>query len=103
MRLSDSNVRGRTVISADGTAVGAVAELFIRVSDWGIEAVRIELRNDIADRIGASRRFFHRASIELPVTFIQSVGDAVVLTVDVEHLREAHRPTVTEAAPQPAT
>ncbi len=103
MRLSDSTVRGLTVIGADGTAVGTVAALFIDASDWKIESIRIELRNDIADRIGANRTTFHRAAIELPVTFIQSVSDAVVLTVDVEHLREAHRPTATEAAPQPAT
>ena len=103
MRLSDNTVRGRTVISADGRAIGTIVELFISAADWRIEAIRIELRNDIADRIGANRTFFRRATIELPATFIQSVSDAVVLTVDVEHLREAHRPTATEAAPQPAS
>jgi sporulation protein YlmC with PRC-barrel domain len=99
MRLSDSTVRGRTVISADGRAVGTIAELFISASDWRIESIRIEIHNDIADGIGASRTMFHRATIELPVAFIQSVSDAVVLTVDVEHLREAHRATASEPAP----
>jgi sporulation protein YlmC with PRC-barrel domain len=92
MRLSDNDIRGRTVISADGRALGSIQELFISVADWRIEAIRIELHGDIADQIGAKKTMFHRATIELPISLVQSVSDAVVLTVDVEHLREAHRP-----------
>ena len=103
MRLSDNTLHGRTVISAEGKAIGSLTELFISTSDWRVESIRIELRKDIADRIGANRTIFHRGTIELPVSFIQSVGDAVVLTVDVEQLREAHRPPVTDASPPPST
>jgi len=91
MRLSDESLRGRTVISADGNAIGALAALFINSADWRVESIRIELQKDIADRIGASRTLLHRGTIELPVSFIQSVGDAVVLSIDVDQLREAHR------------
>ena len=100
MRLSDENLRGLTVISADGTAIGSIAELFISSTDWRVESVRIELRKDIADRIGANRTVFHPGTIELPVSLIQSVGDAVVLSVDVEKLREAHRPPAMDPAAQ---
>ena len=100
MRLSDATLHERTVISADGKVVGSITELFISTPDWRVEAVCIELHKDIADRIGASRTIFHRGTIELPVSFIQSVGDAVVLTVDVEQLREAHRSPAKDAAPQ---
>lgn len=102
MRRSDENLRGLTVISADGTAIGSVAELFVSSSDWRVESIRVELRKDIADRIGADRTMFHRGSIELPVAFIQSVSDAVVLSIDVEKLREVHRPAEAEAMPQPS-
>ena len=60
MRLSDENLRGLTVISADGTAIGSIAELFISSSDWRVESIRVELRKDVADRIGADRTMFHR-------------------------------------------
>jgi sporulation protein YlmC with PRC-barrel domain len=103
MRLSDESLRGRTVISADGNAIGSVAELFISSSDWRVESIRIELQKDIADRIGASRTLLHRGTIELPVSFIQSVGDAVVLSVDVEKLREAHRSPERDAVLPPGT
>jgi sporulation protein YlmC with PRC-barrel domain len=100
MRLSDETLKGLTVISADGTAIGSVAEMFVSSSDWRVESIRVELRKDIADQIGADRTLFHRGSIELPVTFIQSVSDAVVLSIDVEKLSEVHRPAT--AAPQPS-
>jgi len=91
------------VISADGNAIGSVVELFISSSDWHVESIRIELQKDIADRIGASRTLLHRGTIELPVSLIQSVGDAVVLSVEVEKLREAHRSPEADVARSPGT
>ena len=83
MRLSDSTLHGQAVISADGKMIGTLTELFISTSDWRVESIRIELRKDIADQIGANRTIFHRG------------------TIDVEQLREAHRPPATDAAPPP--
>lgn len=103
MRLSDKTLQGRTVITADGKVIGSISELSISTSEWRVESIHIELDKDIADRIGANRTMFHRGTIELPVSFVQSVSDTVVLTVDVEQLREAHRLPATDAAPQPST
>ena len=103
MRLSDKSLRGRTVISADGRAIGSLVKLFISSSDWRVESIRIELQKDIADRIGASRTLLHRGTIELPVSFIQSVGDAVVLSIEVDRLREARRSPERDEAPHPGT
>jgi sporulation protein YlmC with PRC-barrel domain len=103
VRLSDESLRGRTVISADGNAIGSLVELFISSSDWRVESIRIELQKDIADRIGASRTLLHRGTIELPVSFIQSVGDAVVLSIEVDRLREARRSPERDEAPHPGT
>ena len=102
MRSSDKTLQGRTVISADGKVIGSISELFISTSDWRVESIRIELHKDIADRIGANRTIFHRGTIELPVSFVQSVSDALVLNVDVEKLREAHRSPASDAALQPS-
>lgn len=101
MRLSAENLNGRTVIAADGQAVGSIKSIFLDAADWRVESISIELRKDVADRIGASRSVFHAGLIELPVTLIQSVGDAVVLTAPVDALREAQRATTADAAPPP--
>lgn len=101
MRLSADNLQGRTVISADGQAIGAIKSVFLDATEWRVEAISVELRKDVADRIGASHSVFHRGLIELPVRLIQSVGDAVVLGVPVDALREAHRTATADGAPPP--
>jgi sporulation protein YlmC with PRC-barrel domain len=88
MRLSDENLRGRTVIGADGVAIGEIAALFLDSEAWSVESLRVKLRKEIADQLGASRTMFHAGMVEIPIRLIQSVGDAVVLSVPVDGLRE---------------
>lgn len=101
MRLSAENLRGRTVISADGQAVGTVQSVFLDADAWRVESISVDLRKEVADRVGAARSMFHRGLIELPVALIQSVGDAVVLSVPVDALREAQRAPTAEVASRP--
>ena len=88
MRLSDETLRGRTVISADGLAIGEIAILFIDSDAWRVESLQLKLRKDIADRLGAGRGMFRAAELEIPIRMVQSVGDAVVLSVAVDDLRQ---------------
>lgn len=88
MRLSDGNLRGRTVIGADGRAIGEVAALFLDSDRWSVESLHLKLRKDVADELGASRGLFHPGTLEVPTRLVQSVGDAVVLAVRVDGLRE---------------
>ncbi len=87
MRLSDDNLRGRTVIAADGQAVGEISALFLDSDGWRVESLQVKLRNEIADQLGAARSIFHGATLEVPVRIVQSVGDAVVLSVPSQELR----------------
>ena len=88
MRLSDDNFRGRTVIAADGQAIGEIAALFLDSSAWRVESLNVKLRKEVADQLGATRGMFHAATLELPVGMVQSVGDAVVLSVAADELRQ---------------
>lgn len=88
MRLSDENLRGRTVIASDGLAVGEIAALFLDADAWRVESIHVKLRSDIADRLGADRSMFHAGAVEVPIAMVQSVGDAVVLAVPVDDLRQ---------------
>lgn len=89
MRLTDRNLRGTTVIGSDGQALGVVVSIFIDGTSWGVESLQLELHKDIADRIGAGRSMFHAGRVEIPTRLVQSVGDAVVLTVAVDGLRQS--------------
>jgi sporulation protein YlmC with PRC-barrel domain len=88
MRLSDETLRGRTVIAADGQAIGEVAALFLDSDAWRVESLQIKLRKEVADQLGATRGMFHAGTLELPVRMVQSVGDAIVLSVPVLELRQ---------------
>lgn len=97
MRLSDASLHGRTVISSEGLAIGDVEALFIDSDAWRVDSLQIKLRKDIADRLGAGRSMFHAGTVEIPTRMVQSVGDAVVLSVAVDDLRQV-LPGATEPA-----
>jgi sporulation protein YlmC with PRC-barrel domain len=98
MRLSNDSLRGRTVISADGLAVGEVTAIFVDTDAWRVETVQVKLRGEIADRLGADHGLFHSGSLEIPTGMVQSVGDGVVLSVPVDALRLA-LPGASEPSP----
>ena len=97
MRLSAENLRGRVVIASDGQAIGEVAALFLDSEAWRVESLQVKLRKDIADRLGADRTLFHAGAVEIPVGMVQSVGDAVVLSVAVDGLRQVLRSASAQA------
>jgi sporulation protein YlmC with PRC-barrel domain len=99
MRLSDENLRGRTIIAADGQVVGEVDALFLDSDAWRVESLQASLRKDVADQLGAHRTVFHAGALEIPVAMVQSVGATIVLAVPVEGLRAV---LPSEAAQQPA-
>jgi len=97
MRLSDGNLHGRTVIGADGLAIGEIAGLFLDSGTWGVESLQVSLRKDVADQLGADRSIFRAGTLEIPIRLVQSVGDAVILAVAVDELRQV-LPGVSPAA-----
>src|SRR5271154_1112952 len=88
MQVSDEHLRGRTVIAADGQAIGEVAALFIDTATWIIVALQIKLSKSAAEQLGAARGLPRAATFELAVRMIQSVGDTVLLSVPTLELRQ---------------
>ena len=88
MQVSDEQLRGKTVIAADGQAIGEVAALFIDTSTWTIVTLQIKLSKSAAEQLGASRGLLRAATLELPVRTVQSVGDAVLLSIPTLELRQ---------------
>jgi sporulation protein YlmC with PRC-barrel domain len=94
MHVSDEQLRGRTVIAADGQAIGEVAALVIDPAAWTIVTLQVKLNKTAAEQLGASHGLLRAATIELPVKVVQSVGDAVLLSLPTQELRQ----TVADAA-----
>lgn len=89
MRLTDQNMRGRTLIGADGQVVGEIHALFLDSEGRSVESYQVKLRREVAEQLGASHGFFHAGLIEVPTRLIQSVGDTVLLSVSVDELRRS--------------
>ena len=88
MQVSDEHLHGRTVIASDGQAIGEVDTLFIDTAAWNIVAIQIKLHKVAAEQLGAVRRILRAATLQLPVRAIQSVGDAVLLSLPTLELRQ---------------
>jgi sporulation protein YlmC with PRC-barrel domain len=88
MRLADENLRGRTIIGADGQVIGEVAALFLDSETWRVESLQVKLDRTIADRLGTSHSIFRAGTLEIPIRLVQSVGDTIVLAVVVDELRQ---------------
>jgi len=98
MRLSDQAIRGRNVISAEGQTIGEVAALLFDTDSWNVDSLKVKLRKQVADQLGAQRGRFHAGTIDLPVRMIQSVRDTVVLSVPAQELRKIVHSTGSQAA-----
>jgi sporulation protein YlmC with PRC-barrel domain len=88
MQVSDEHFRGRTVIAADGHAIGEVAALFIDTSAWTVVALQVKLSKAAAEQLGVARGILRAATLDLPVRMVQSIGDAVLLSVPTLELRQ---------------
>jgi len=88
MHVSDEHLRGRTVIAADGQAIGEVAALFIDTSTWMIVALQVKLSKAAAEQLGVARGLLRAATLELSVRMVQSVADAVLLSIPTLELRQ---------------
>ena len=100
MRISGDSLRGRTVIGADGRAIGEVTNILFDSEGWKVECLEVKLRREVGDELGVSHRMFQSATLEIPIRAVQSIGDAVVLSSSIEKLRELANPPA--EPPQPA-
>lgn len=87
MRVSDEDLRDMAVIAADGHVLGEVSALFLDVSTWAIVSLRVKLRREAAERLGASHSVFRAGTVDIPIQMVQSVGDTVVLSTAADELR----------------
>lgn len=88
MQVSDEQVRGRTVVAADGQVVGEVTSLFLDTSTWNVGGLQIKLNKAVAEKLGISGSLLRAATLDLPIRLVKSVGDAVLLSVPTLELHE---------------
>jgi sporulation protein YlmC with PRC-barrel domain len=100
MTTSNDHLMGRTVISSDGIVLGEIKGLLVDTTAWRIVALQVALHKDAGERIGIKHSMFHPSTLEIAVTQVQSVGDAVVLSVPLDALRSPDASPTEHAAPR---
>ena len=88
MTVSDDELRGRVAIGADGKAIGEVVSILVDNETWSVKGLRVRLRSHVASEMGLGRSLFRPSTLDVPVGQIQSVGDAIVLSVPASSLSE---------------
>jgi sporulation protein YlmC with PRC-barrel domain len=75
------------VLSSDGLAIGEITKLFMG-PDWRISALEVKVRRNAEEQVGVQHSMFHSATIEIATDLVQSIGDAVLLSVPSGSLRQ---------------
>jgi sporulation protein YlmC with PRC-barrel domain len=89
MILSIDDIRGRTIVAADGIVIGELTAVSVDTDTWRIDSIEAKLRKEVADLLGAHRGLFQAGMVKVPINQVQSVGDAVLLSVAGDELRDA--------------
>jgi sporulation protein YlmC with PRC-barrel domain len=97
--LTDDTLHGRTVLSGDGVNLGQVIHLVLDPQGFRIAALEVRLHREVAERIGLSRGILRGPTIKIPTEQVQSIGDAIILAVPVEGLRDFSSTESTAHAP----
>jgi len=104
MKLSYDEVKGRTVIDATGVAIGEVDGLYLEQAAAGdpvcIGGMRVKLRGRVADDVGVEHGTFRPATVDVPASMLQAIGDAVLLNVRLDALVQP-RAAVEQPTPSP--
>lgn len=99
MYISDADLRGRTVLGADGRAIGEITSVMIDSDGWRLQSLQVKLRREVREQLGVSRKLFGSPMVDIPIRAVQSVSDAVILSVSVDSLKDLMTPAETEQPP----
>ena len=98
MHLKLSELRGRTVLDANGCVIGNVKAPLVDLETWLVDALRIRLRRSAAKEMDMPWRFWRRPTLDISTGQIHAAGDAIILRLSLADLREASPQQFGEAA-----
>ena len=93
MRISDDNLRRRTIVGRGGAFLGEIRGHLVCTSTWRLEAFRVRLQPEVAAQLGLRRSLL----VDVPIHVFQWVGENVVLMASLDGLRQV----LTSAKAQP--
>ena len=84
-------MKGRPVIDANGDNVGVVDDVVVDPNSWKVSGFVVTLRREVAQRFQLQAGFLESPRVELGSERIKTVGDNVILNIDLTIIRESLR------------
>jgi len=104
MHVKLDELRGRTVIDANGRAIGKVRAALVDMETWVVDTLRIAVARHAAPDLDMHWSFWEALwrppTVDVSTGQIHAAGDAILLRVSIGDLREAvpHTASVQPAA-----
>ena len=84
-------MKGRPVIDANGDNVGVVDDVVVDPSSWKVSGFVVNLKREVAQRFQLQAGFLDSPRVELGSERIKTVGDNVILNIELDVIRESLR------------
>jgi sporulation protein YlmC with PRC-barrel domain len=85
--LDVSNLFDREVVGNNGSVIGRVRNLDLNEKTWQIESLVVELDDLVAKEFNM-KKALRKTIVKILATYVQAVGDKVILKADKEKLME---------------
>ena len=82
-----SDLKGKTILTADGKTVGTLSDLSIDEHSWTIGAIVVDVDPAIASLFGVKKRLLKTPRVKISVDKIEHLADVVKLRDNLGHLK----------------
>ena len=82
-----SNLFEREVVGINGSVLGKIKNLDLNDKTWQIESLVVELDTTVAKEFNM-KKALRKTIVKVLVTYVQAVGDRVILKADKDKLME---------------
>lgn len=84
--MTDDDLHGHTVLSADGHAIGELTHFLIDRGKLELAGLEVKVRRNVAERLHLAQSRLRATTITIPADSVHSIGDVVILEVPLDSL-----------------
>ena len=95
--MNPTELEGKKVVDTGAKIVGTLTGIEIDCSEWKVTHLRVELADELVEKLGYKKPFLGHAEILLSIKAVKAVSDVIGLNRAIEELRDLtvppNRPT----------
>ena len=95
--MNPTELEGKKVVDTGAKIVGTLTGIEIDCSEWKVTNLRVELADELVEKLGYKKPFLGHAEILLSIKAVKAVSDVIGLNRAIEELRDLtvppNRPT----------